>query len=402
MNVKAFLKSFWPTADNVSLREKAISGLAGLIAIGLILAISGHFLAAADVPLVVASMGASAVLLFGVPNGPLSQPWPLVGGHLISGVVGVSCAQWIAEPVLAGAIAVAGSIFAMYIARCLHPPGGATALAAVMSGAQLHQLGFQFLVTPLALNLAIMLAAALLLNNLLPRRCYPAALHSLERRALADTHAPPKRAEIVFDKGDLSTAMQELGFYVDVSEDDLSRIYNHTLAAVQRKHFGEMLCRDIMTTEVITADYATPAHDVWVLMMQHGIRGMPVVDRKGFVLGVIAVADFLKHASDLPGDSWSSRLRPFLRPSRNEHTEKPEFAGHLMSKPPITVFEDQHVLDLVSLFYQKRVHHVPVIDRSRRLVGIVTPKHLLYALHADLRFAGERQSTAVPQSTTIG
>jgi CBS domain-containing membrane protein len=402
MNAKLFLKSFWPIAENVSLREKAFSGLAGLIAIGLVLAISDRFLAVADVPLVVASMGASAVLLFGVPSGPLSQPWPLVGGHLISGVVGVSCAHWIAGPVLAGALAVAGSIFAMYLARCLHPPGGATALAAVVGGDQLHQLGYQFLVMPLALNLTVMLAAALLLNNLLPRRCYPAALHSLRHRSHADTHAPPKRAEIVFDKGDLSTAMQELGFYVDVSEDDLSRIYNHTLAAVQRKHFGEMLCNEIMTTEVITVEYATPAHDVWALMGRHGIRGMPVVDRKGFVLGIIAVADFLKHAGDLPGDSWSTRLRAFLRPTRTEHTDKPEFAGHLMSKPPITVFEDQHVLDLVSLFYQKGVHHVPVIDRSRRLAGIVTPKHLVYALHADLRFAGERQDTAVSQSAMIG
>ena len=123
-----------PPADTVSTREKLLSGMAGLIGIALVMAVSMALLDPVLVPWVVASMGASAVLLFAVPHGPLSQPWNLFGGHLISAAIGVGIAQWVPNVMVAASLAVGLSISVMYLTRCLHPPGGATGVARVASG----------------------------------------------------------------------------------------------------------------------------------------------------------------------------------------------------------------------------------------------------------------------------
>jgi CBS domain-containing membrane protein len=92
--------------------------------------------------LIVASMGASAVLLFAVPHAPLSQPWPLIGGHVVSALVGVICAKVILNAPLAAALAVSLAIGSMHYFRCIHPPGGVTALTAVIGGASVDSLDY--------------------------------------------------------------------------------------------------------------------------------------------------------------------------------------------------------------------------------------------------------------------
>ncbi len=148
-------------------------GLAGILAIMLVSEASLGLSGSASL---VASMGASAVLLFAVPHGALSQPWPVFGGHLVSAVVGVACAQTIAQPFLAAPLAVGLAIGAMHYLRCIHPPGGATALSAVMGGDAVQALGFQFVITPVLLNVLVILSIAVLFNFPFAWRRYPAAL----------------------------------------------------------------------------------------------------------------------------------------------------------------------------------------------------------------------------------
>lgn len=120
--------------------------------------------------LLVASMGASAVLMFCLPHGELSGPWAVFGGHVLSATVGVTASLLIPATELAGAAAVGGAIFAMLVLRCLHPPGGATALSAVVGGSGVS-LGYQYVLTPVLLNVLVMLASAYLFH--LPGRRYP-------------------------------------------------------------------------------------------------------------------------------------------------------------------------------------------------------------------------------------
>ncbi len=380
---RAVLDAFRPPPDTVGVGEKLVSGLAGLVGIALIMWVSTHFLVSKEWPVVVASMGASAVLLFAVPHGPLSQPWNLVGGHLISAFIGITVAKWVSDPVAASALAVGLAISVMYITRCLHPPGGATALSAVVSGPGVLELGYQYMVTPVALNVAVMLVWALVINNLLRNRRYPEGLRRPTPKAGAG------RRRVVVGLGvapeDLDAAMRELGEYIDLSVSDLRALIELTAARAARRELGNLRCRDIMTPDPVTVAYDTPAETAWRRMAEHKVRGLPVVDRKGHVIGILTIADFLRQVRlEEGGRTLSERLRRFLTPSRTLHTDKPEYAGHLMTRQVVTVREDQHVMDLFEIHLSQGVHHLPVVDRKSRLVGMITPKDLLRALHGEL------------------
>ncbi len=381
-----FRTLFFPPADSVSLGEKALSGLAALGGIGLVMLASSLVLAPRDLPWVVASMGASAVLLFAVPLGPLSQPWPFVGGHLISGFIGVTVAALIPEPVTAAAVAVSLAIFVMYLTRCLHPPGGATALTVVVGGDAVHALGYQYLFTPVLLNLVVMLGWALLINNLLPNRYYPNTLKKLrEQPELGEDRVD---TELSIRREDLEYALREMNEYVDVSREDLSRIFNLSATHARRRRMGEILCGEIMTPKVVSAEYGDKVEDLWKLMWQHKIRSIPVVDHRRQVIGIVTIADFLNQVKEEDGRPLARRLRSFLKPSAGLHADKPEYAGHVMTSPVVTVREDQHILDLFPVFYEKGIHHLPVVNEAGELVGMLTPKNLLAALHADMLSSG--------------
>lgn len=124
----------------------------------------------------IGSFGASAVLIYGAPMAEFSQPRNLVLGHMVSAAVGVIICRIFPDSVsLTGALAVSVAIVAMHLTRSLHPPGGATALIAVIGGSKIHGLGYWYLLTPVLTGVLIMLIVALLVNNLStnPKRHYP-------------------------------------------------------------------------------------------------------------------------------------------------------------------------------------------------------------------------------------
>lgn len=125
-------------------------------------------------PLLIGSMGASTVLAFGAIRSPLAQPRNLVGGHVVSAIVGVTFCQLLPEnPLVASCLAVATAIAAMHITKTLHPPGGATALIAVTGGEGIRQLGYTYVIFPGLAGSLLMLAVALVFNNIPKNRRYP-------------------------------------------------------------------------------------------------------------------------------------------------------------------------------------------------------------------------------------
>jgi CBS domain-containing membrane protein len=205
--------------DNTQHKEKFISAFGSFLAISLILIVSSRFLSLEGAAIVVASMGASAVLLFAVPHGPLSQIWPVAGGHFISAVIGVSCQILIDDMYLAAALAVSLSIFAMYYLRCIHPPGGATALSAVIGGTAISNLGYSYCFTPVLINVIIILTVAFIFNFPFAWRRYPAIL-------IKTTETPVNKAPIgIIQRDDLQYALETINSFTDISEDELERIY---------------------------------------------------------------------------------------------------------------------------------------------------------------------------------
>jgi CBS-domain-containing membrane protein len=168
--------------------ERIVSAAGGFVGTVLVWLASALVLGEGEGTLLVAaSIGSSAVLVFAVPHGPLSQPWSLVGGHAVSALAGVACARVVPQPLLAGALAVGLAIGGMHYLRCIHPPGGGTALAAVIGGPAVRDLGFAYVVSPVLLNAVILLAAAIAVNAFLARRRYPAALARAARGGEAGT-----------------------------------------------------------------------------------------------------------------------------------------------------------------------------------------------------------------------
>ena len=158
----------------VSLSEVLWSWTGAFLGIAAVAWLNQWFFAGTDLTLVIGSLGASAVLVFGAVRSPLAQPRNLVGGHVLSALVGVTCWQWLGgEPWLAQAVAVATAIALMHLTRTLHPPGGATALIAVIGSDQVHELGYLFVLIPATLGPLVLLAVALLFNNLIAARRYP-------------------------------------------------------------------------------------------------------------------------------------------------------------------------------------------------------------------------------------
>jgi len=150
------------------------SWLGAMIGIGLCGFFSSKYFEPRDLTLLIGSFGASAVLVYGAIKSPLAQPRNLVGGHIVSGLVGVASYQLFGGTLwIAAAMAVSIAIVMMLVTKTLHPPGGATALIAVIGGAKIHSLGFLYAVLPAGTGAVILLAVALIVNNLSRNRRYP-------------------------------------------------------------------------------------------------------------------------------------------------------------------------------------------------------------------------------------
>jgi len=213
-------------AYSVSEREHWVSAGGGLLGLLAVVWVSHIYLGAYAGGLVVASMGASAVLLFAAPHGAMSQPWSVLGGHLMSALAGVTCQRWLgAEPVLAASMAVAMAIFAMYTLRCLHPPGGATALYAVMGGDAVHALGYGYVFDPVLLNVAVLLTVAIAYNYPFAWRRYPQVWHRKTVEAASAPAHQQAEEKAMIPHSDLVYALSQLDTFIDVSEEDLQRIY---------------------------------------------------------------------------------------------------------------------------------------------------------------------------------
>ncbi|MBT1698958.1 HPP family protein [Fulvivirgaceae bacterium PWU4] len=161
----------------VDIREHLWTFLGAFTGIGLIGFLHSSYLSVSDNLFLVGSFGASSVLIYGVINSPLAQPRNLIGGHVISAIVGVTINYLIPEAWLAAALAVAIAIVLMQITKTLHPPGGATALIAIIGSEKIKSFGYAYVLSPILTGVIILLLVALVFNNITSHRSYPANKH---------------------------------------------------------------------------------------------------------------------------------------------------------------------------------------------------------------------------------
>lgn len=147
--------------QTMSTKEVSVSIIGAFFATLCASFFSSSILEAENMPMVLASTGASAMLIFGIPYSPVSQPWPVVGGHLLSAFVGISAYYLVPNPILASSLAIGVAMLLMHITGSMHPPGGATAVTAVIGGGAIHELGYYFVIVPVFFNSIILISIAM-------------------------------------------------------------------------------------------------------------------------------------------------------------------------------------------------------------------------------------------------
>lgn len=365
---RGWLQRFKPMRMRVNARERwraAIGASVGLLFTALLCqAFPG---AGPATPWLVAPLGASAVLVFAVPASPLAQPWAVVGGNTVSALVGTACVLLLGDAAWAAGPAVGLAILVMFALRCLHPPGGATALLTVLG----HGSSFGFALFPVLANSLLLVLAGVLYNSLSGRR-YPHA-------APAPAAGSAQRSR--FSSADLDAALAHYNQVLDVSRDDLEALLHDAEAAAFQRKLGTLRCSDIMTTAPLTVSFGSALDEAWALMRQRRVKALPVVDRSHRVVGIVTVADFMRQADLDTHQGLGERLRAFMRRSGSTHGDKPEVVGQIMTRQVRVFSAERHVIELVPLFSEDGHHHIPIIDAERRLVGIVTQSDLIRALY---------------------
>lgn len=225
---KARLRRLLPRQAPMRPQERLVAVVGAFAGIGLTaiaLAILGPDPA---LPLIIAPMGASAVLVFAVPSSPLAQPWPVLGGNGLSALAGVLAVELVPDPTLAAAAAVAGAVLLMSLARCVHPPGGAVALTAAVGGPAIQALGFGYALAPVLTSSALLVLVGLLYNRGV-RRSYP---H--ETPPIATTPAP-RIGGLVIERRDVEAALEALDEKLQLEPEDLEALVRQVMLAAEAR-----------------------------------------------------------------------------------------------------------------------------------------------------------------------
>ena len=366
--------SFLPVSTSVSFMERLRGSIGALLGIGLTgllctLALGGSL----ATPMLIAPMGASAVLLFAVPSSPLAQPWSIIGGNLVAALVGVSAARLLPGSLIAAPAAISVAIALMLTLRCLHPPSGAVALTAVLGGPAVVAMGYRFVLWPVLLNTAVITLVAIGYNNATRRR-YPYPQNAPSDWKDTDTRPG-------FSTADLDAVLSRYDQVLDVSRLDIEVLLREAEGQAYRRRFGVITCGEIMTAGTPSVEWGTPLDEAWRILRDRNLRSVPVVDRARHVVGIVRDRDFLAHAGLDGHTTLRSRFLRFLAAPTSDYGDGHEAVGQIMSKTVRTATDTSHIVTLVPLLADPELDHVPIVDADDHLVGTVAPADLISALY---------------------
>lgn len=304
-------------------------------------------------PLLVAPIGASAVLVFAVPASPLAQPRAVLGGNIVSALVGITVAILVPQTLIAAPLAVGLAIGAMMLLGCLHPPGGAVALICVIGGPKVAEAGYLFALNPVAAD-SVLLTVAGMAWGRLTGHSYP---HRPPAPAVSPHHTqdPAPERRVGYSPVDLDRALARYGELLDVSREDLDALFRQVeLSAAQRLH-AQILCGDVMSKDVISLHHDQSAQSALAYLAEHDLRAAPVVDADNRVIGMARRAE--------------------LQASRRRTVEAAldPFVHKVMETTPIAA--------LLPILSSGRAHEAMVVDGERRLIGVITQTDLIAVLY---------------------
>ncbi len=354
------LHAFGPVLPATRRGEILRAAAGGLVGIAVCMALAWWLPQVAGLRMgLVAPLGASAVLIFAVPNAPLAQPWSAVVGNVVSAAMAVAVLMVVPAP-WAPPLAVGGAILAMQLVRALHPPGSAIALLAALNPEAVREAGFAFALVPVgAMTLALVLAG--IVFNRLTGRVYP-----FRQPASLELAEEPDR--IGLSNAELGALLSRFNQSPNIGVADLGRLLAAAEGEAAAHRFDGVTCAEIMTRDLITAPPEASIPELAALFRRHAIKSLPVVDRTGLFRGLILQADVI-----------DALLQPV--PGR-----RGPLASAIMRDPERAVPDDLPVGRLLHRLAVQGAETVPV-TREGVLVGIITRSDIIALL---LRGAEER------------
>lgn len=334
----------------------AIGAGVGLLATGM-LARSLPLGGAEAMPFLIAPLGASAFLIFAVPNSPLAQPWSAIVGNTLSALVALCLIRLFPDVRLAAPLAVAGAVLAMTAVRAMHPPGGAVALLIALTSRPDAPLGFDFALMPVMLDTFVLVLLAIAYNRATGRK-YPFRQPPEESPHGTHDMTPDRRLGLSAD--DLATILSQMNLAANIGTEDLARLIGAAEAEATARHLGGLKAGDVMSHDLVTVAPDTHADALATLFRARRFKTLPVVAADGRYLGLVSQTDLL----GLPDD----------------RTE----AGQILSNDYKTVTVKTPLAPLLALLADGVQQSVPVLEDGH-LRGLVTRTDMIGALAHALR-----------------
>ena len=358
-----WLNTLKPNFKVLPLKDRLVCGIGALIGLTISSLISWYVLGDFNA-WYIAPMGASSVLLFAVPASPLAQPWNMVVGNTIAGIIGVTCAMYIPNLTEAFSVAVALAIFLMMTTDSLHPPSGAVAITAVLGGESVHQLGYYFIFYPVLLNSVLLLVVAIIFNRLLGKQ-YPQVAQLNTR-----SKDPTPTQKVTIQPQDIQEVLEHQTELLDISEYDLQKIILEAQEKANARAVSQYLCQDIMTKDVICLQEQEDIQTALEKFKHVNLMSLPVINVKYQLVGTLAlyeVVEWFKRAAE-PRASW-------------EHLVK-----QIMDRKVVTVQPTQPIQDLVPYFVERSFNYIPVVE-NQKLVGIISRADMIAVMQQQLNRA---------------
>ena len=381
-SLNTWLDRFIPAALHIPPKEWLRAGLGAVLGLLLAGGLCSLLFGSAVTLHLMAPLAASAVLLFGVPSGALSQPWPLLGSYGCAMLVGLGLHHGVGASLAVVCMALVLVVLLMCLLRCLHPPGAALAVSLALADPSLANMGAQ-VIEPVLLNALSLLLVAVLYNRVTGVR-YPKIVTA--RKDLHHTQDAPASERVGVSAGDLDRALDDLGEFVDVTRDDLERIILATERHALQRSLGGMTAARVMSRDVQAATPATTLEQAWSLLASHRLKALPVLDQAQQLVGIVSLSDLMGPAMAARRFSWRrlfSKRRPVL-------------LEQVMTQPVRSVDSDEPAVALIPLLCDQGLHCLPVLDAGQ-LVGVITQTDLIAGLKRQLlSAAGNASDNRVP------
>lgn len=321
--------------------------------------------------LLIAPLGATAMLAFAVPSSPLAQPWAAMVGNTVSALIGVALVMTVTEPWLAIGLSVTLAMGAMMLLRAAHPPAAGVALGVVLTADVVREVGFSYAFSPVLLDTCLLLLVAVVYNRL-TGRVYP--FRQPEEQAPTQVTQPGLQPAI--EARELTQILQDLRLDANIGPADLARLIDAAHGIAAEHLFSGVVSRQVMTRDVVTTPPQMPVSQVAALIRQHKLRTLPVIDQDGMFQGLVSAFDLVRSWHKPPKAVKTGVLTRLLRPSQD--AVEP-VAADVMEKTVGTATETTPLGVLIDLLAEGGQQAVPVLDQGR-LVGLVSRADLIAAL----------------------